>query len=753
MNTLASPGVLFVTSYPPRECGIATYTRDLRSAIDRQFKHAFHLPVCALNNGVRHEYAAEVEHTIETHLDTVDDFDVVAAQINANRAVSLVHIQHEFGLFGGDYGERVLRLAKNIKKPIVVTFHTVLPDPTEGMLRVVRTLADLADSSVVMTHQSAGILTDFYGIARRRIHVVPHGTHLSPHREPRDVRQQLGLGDHRILSTFGLLGPNKAIETAIDALPAIVANFPDVLYLVIGKTHPGVVAHSGESYRTSLEQRVEELGLHRHVRFINEYLSTEDLLAYLAATDVYLFTSRDPMQAVSGTFAYALASGCPVVATPIPHVREALPPEAGVIAEFGNPASFSDGVIGLLSDPARLASMRVNALHHTRATAWENVAIRHAHLYMAALKSDPVNIHPLPSISLAHVERLTTAFGMVQFSKGGIPDPTSGYTLDDNARAAIVVCLRFALTGEARDLELLATYLKMMARCQKPDGGFINYFTEAGEPHACNDVENLEDANGRAVWALGTILAHQSILPIEIVSEAKQMFRECWGWVGDVRSPRAVAYLLKGLTQAYEADPTEKLRAPIRQMAEYLASRFDDASDGEWQWFEHSLTYANGVFPEAMLAAYLCTGTERYRAIAEIALRFLLKHTISGTFMRTVSNNGWFHRGKERNDHGEQSIDVASAVEALTLFDIAFPEAGYREPRDVAMSWYTGNNHLRQIMYDPASGGCYDGLEQHHVNINQGAESTVSYLIARLTVEAAVKQRLLLTANVAVIPA
>ena len=450
LNKKELPEILFITTYPPRECGIATYTQDLRNAIQEKFGHSFSLKVCALNaKESDYNYTDEVKYSINT--DEKEQFIQLANRINADKNIAMIFLQHEFGLFGGENGNYLLKLMAHLKRPITTTFHTVLPNPNSKLKKVVRKIVDCSDSVIVMTKTSAALLKSDYGIASQKTAVIAHGTHLVTSDETSQNKSKIHLADRIILSTFGLLSEGKSIETAIEALPKIIERFPNVIYLVIGKTHPEVLKRDGEKYRNSLYEKVFELGLQNNVRFINRYLSLQELMDYLQRTKIYLFTSKDPNQAVSGTLAYALACGCPVISTPIPHAKELLD-GAGINFDFQNSEQLAEATIKLLFDPKLLKEMRLNALHTISSASWQNAAIAHIELTKSSLAKHKVELkYELPKISLDHIKRLTTNDGMIQFSQISVPDLDSGYTLDDNARALIAVSKHYELTGAITD--------------------------------------------------------------------------------------------------------------------------------------------------------------------------------------------------------------------------------------------------------------------------------------------------------------
>ncbi|WP_396192244.1 glycosyltransferase family 4 protein [Flavobacterium sp.] len=728
------PEILFITTYPPRECGIATYTQDLRNAIQEKFGNSFALKVCALNaKESDYKYSDEVKYTIQT--DDEEQFVQIANCINADKNIAMIFLQHEFGLFGGENGDYLLKLMAHLKRPITTTFHTVLPNPNPTLKKVVRRIVDCSDSVIVMTNISAALLKNDYGISNHKIAVIAHGTHLVTSNETAPNKSKIHLADRIVLSTFGLLSEGKSIETAIEAMPKIIERFPDVIYLVIGKTHPEVLKRDGEKYRNSLYEKVHELGLQNNVRFINRYLSLPELMDYLQRTKIYLFTSKDPNQAVSGTLAYALACGCPVISTPIPHAKELLD-GAGINFDFQNPKQLAEATIKLLFDPKLLKEMRLNALHAISSTSWQNAAIAHIELTKSSLAKRKVELkYELPKISLDHIKRLTTSDGMIQFSQIASPDLDSGYTLDDNARALIAVSKHYELTGDVADLELITTYLDFIIFCQQEDGTFLNYVDRDGNFFLKNQDENLEDSNGRAIWALGEFCSYQHLFSEKLLNVATIAFEKAFMKSTDFLSPRAIAFSIKGL-YFYNLDKDTKIsKVIITQLADNLVSKFRGVSDKNWKWFENYLTYANSLLPEAMLYASMSTGSLLYRKIAVTSFNFLLSIIFRDNQIKVISNQGWHHKNKSANDFGEQPIDVTYTILALNTFYKSFKDEDYLEKMETAFNWFLGKNHLHQIVYNPATGGCYDGLEETHVNLNQGAESTVSYLMARLVFE------------------
>lgn len=729
------PEILFITSYPNRECGIATYSQDLIRAIKKKFGNTYTVKVCALEGkDKQYHYPEEVKYILQTE-DLMRYYDM-AQKINDSKKTKMVVVQHEFGLFSGDYGDYYIQMLSLIKKPVITNFHTVLPNPDKKRKSDVKKIAALSASVIVMTETSATILQNDYGISPAKIKVIHHGTHLVKSSSPTVKNEKLHLGNRFVLSTFGLLNSGKCIETALDALPTIINKFPNVLYLIIGKTHPTVKAEEGERYRNFLEDKVVALGLQGHVKFIDKYLDLDDLLAYLQRTNIYLFTSKDPFQAVSGTFSYAMACGCPIISTPIPHATEMLKDGAGMIVDFQNPEQLAQAIIQLLYDPILLQQMSLNGLHKIAPTSWENSAIAHVELINKVIKDKPAKFnYKLPELSLEHVKRMTTDVGMIQFSQIATPDLVTGFTLDDNARALIAVAKHYQLTGNEDDLRLIEIYLDFIVFCQQEDGSFMNYVDHEGNYFDKNKDENLEDSNGRAIWALGEFCSYDCLFNEYFTKRAASALEKALPNIPDFNSPRAIAFSIKGLYHYNIKNNHLAIENLITSLADNLVSKFRGVSDSKWKWFEEYLTYANSVLPEAMLYAYLATGNSVFQETAIMSFDFLLSIIYKDNEIKVISNQGWQNKGKVSNAYGEQPIDVAYTIMTLGLFYDTFRDKEYLKKMANAFDWFLGKNHLRQIVYNPCTGGCYDGLEEKHVNLNQGAESTLSYLMARLLIE------------------
>lgn len=725
--------VLIVTSYPPRECGIATYSQDLIKALNNKFSNSLSISVCALETGdVTYKYPEEVKYLLNTS--SAADFVKQASAINGNDRIKIVVIQHEFGFYH-QQEPAFLQFLHEMTKPVVLVFHTVLPHPDETFKAKIKSIAAVCESIVVMTDTSARLLTGEYGVPKEKISVIAHGTHLVPHLSRKLLKLKYGLQDRKVLTTFGLLSSGKGIETTINALPAIVKKCPEVVFLVLGKTHPEVVKTDGEKYREMLEQKVKDYDLKDNVIFINKYLALPDLLEYLQLTDIYLFTTNDPNQAVSGTFVYAMSCGCPIISTPIPHAKEVLTKDTGMIIDFRDSHQLALDVIRLIRNDKLRRNISVNTLQKIVFTAWENSAVAHAELFRKATGDKITLQFNIPEIKLSHMKRLTTQTGIIQFAKINQPDLKTGYTIDDNARALIVSCMHFKLTGDRKDIFEIKKYLRFIEYCQQPGGDFLNYVDKDLEFTSQNKKVNLDDSNGRAIWALGYLISIEQLLPEAIIARAEAIYRKSLPPVASIYSTRAMAFAIKGLYYHYNFTKSADDLLLIGTLADRLVQMYRHESNEKWEWFEDYLTYANSIIPEALLLAFKATHNNTYKDIAIPSFKFLLSHIFNENGIEVISNKHWLKKGEEPGQFGEQPIDVAYTIMTLSKFYDEFKDEEYHQKMDVAFNWFLGYNRLNQIIYNPCTGGCYDGLEETHVNLNQGAESTVSYLMARLTVE------------------
>lgn len=719
--------VAIVSMYAPKACGIAVFSADLRAAIMAADPTVAVDLVAMVDDPARYT-AAEISTTIRR--DVGEDYGAAAAQLNASD-VEVVLIEHEFGLFGGEAGAAVLDLAEAVGKPLVVTLHTVLSKPSYAQLEVLRRLGAIATLTVVFTETARRMIIAQAVAAPERVRVVPHGAPDllldAHHREPRPTPTTL--------STFGLISTGKGIETAIAALPKVVARYPQVVYLVAGQTHPDVVRHDGESYRDGLHRLVQELDLEDNVRFIDRFSDEVEIGQLLGETDVYLTPYRSREQIVSGALTFAVAAGCPVVSTPYYYAEDLLSSGAGVLVPFGDSDAMAAAVLDLFDDPTRLAAARHEASRVGARLSWSQVgadslAVLHEATQLVLSPGDHTRARRWPDVRTDHLRTLTDDVSIIEHARGAAPDRTSGYCTDDTARLVVV------LLGLLRDhptpwlSRTLARSLAFLWHARDPgQTGLRNRLSFerhwVDEPH---DGDHL----GRAVWALGAVLAEQP--GEDLTGPAEQLLAELAPEVATATSPREVAYAVLGLSLPTAHRLPGTVTGLLAVLAERLSTRYSEAARPDWPWFEDYLTYDNARLPQALLAAGHRLSRPDLVEVGRRALDWYAEQSdISGPVVRLVGNR-WRHRTDQRSgsasahrDGDEQAIDAAALGEALLTAARVTGDARYLESAQQAFEWFLGRNRLGLAVYDARTGGCHDGLGQQALNHNQGAESTLAF--------------------------
>ncbi len=721
-------------SYLPRECGIATYSSDLRQSLVEKFGSNCQVDICALENSqAKYAYPNEVKHILK--VDDKSAYLKLAKELNELQDYDAILIAHEFGLFGGAYGKDLLLFLAANQTPVILNFHTVLPNPDLERYAVVNQLIAFSSAVVCMTNASANLLMKEYQCPKAKCEVIAHGTALVAHRNQQQLKIGLNLDNKFVLTTFGLLSQGKSIETALHALVRIKDKFPNCCYVILGKTHPEVAKTEGERYRNSLIALTATLNLTENVRFVDAFVENQLLQDYLQATDLYLFTSNDPNQAVSGTFAYAMACGCPIVATAIPQAKDALG-DAGIVVDFNHSVQMANAIERVFADQALRSQMQQAAVQKSKPSAWPNVALQYMRLFE---KNNPkqkkVKHSTLPRYNLNHIKKCTTSIGLLQFCQAEQPLLSSGYTLDDNARALIALIEYYAINPEYGILKNIRIHFGFIERMQLASGRFINYLDFLENPTTQNSNENLDDANGRAIWALGTMASlHQMFDPMYL-KKVQQMIHKSLDMLSKIDSPRAIAFAIKGLAKYSQVVSDPRILELMATMGKKLEILYISHRKDEHHWFEPKLTYANALLPEALLLVSKITANQNQQAIANQSFTYLLDLLFDGDEFQVISNQTWYEPGQERTLDGQQPIDVSYTILALSTFYQYTKLKSYLLKMKTAFDWYLGKNSLNQIVYNPVSGGCQDGLEANGVNINQGAESTVTYLMARNRME------------------
>lgn len=727
--------IVFLSTFPPQRCGIATFTADLAEAIDQMFAPSIKSKIVAMNLTELSHFPYTDKVIFQVSQPIEKDYVNAANKLNQLKEVRIVNIQHEFGIFGGEYGSHLFLFLEKLQKPIITTLHTVLPAPDERMRKAVQTIMKYSKGIIVMTQSSKELLKRDYGLDPDRIQVIPHGIHNVPYRTSEKAKSVLGFSGKLVLSTFGLLNSGKGIEYVIEALPPVVEKFPHVRFLIAGVTHPVVLKQEGENYRNSLVKKIYELGLSDYVSFYNTYLTLNDLHRFLEATDIYLSTSLNPNQTVSGTLSYALGSGRPVISTAFAQSKEVITHEVGILIDFKNPQAFTDAIIKLLGNEMLRLQMGKNAYFRTRHMTWENVALSYLKYFSQFAPELTLGQKKLPPIKLTHLAKLTDDFGIIQFAKLTEPDISSGYTVDDNARALIVATLNYKKFKTRSSLELVSVYLNFLCRTAKPDGHFNNYVdSNRAIDKQRNLQENSEDSSARCLYALALISTTEEI-PKRFRKQAHFFFETSFRKNITFSSPRAIAFYIKALSCLLSKWKAPKVLAALRYHCEQLLALYEKSHSPDWEWFEHYLAYSNAILPEALLLGYKITGERRYLEVSKKTLNFLIKHTFKNGMYIPIGQSGWFSKGGIRHYFDQQPEDVAATVSALnTMFKVTNMKH-YKELAYIAFNWFLGDNSLGQIVYDRTTGGCYDGVGEKFINLNQGAESTISYLLARFSFE------------------
>ena len=754
MQQPKSPSVLYVSTFPPRECGIATFTQDLTNAIDREFAPAVKSKILAMNVNGSSLYNYPKKVALQISDSDIDDYLSHAKEINDSPDIKLVCIQHEYGIYGGEWGNYILPFMEMLTKPIVVTFHTVLPRPGRELKRITKQIVEKANGIVVMTEHSATLLRRTYGIDKKKpIAVIPHGVHHIQYPSKSKAKAKLNLSGRTILSTFGMLNRDKGIEYAIEALPEIIKKYPDTLYLILGATHPVVARHEGESYRNKLTRLVKKLGLDEHVKFYNKYLELDELIDFLKATDIYISPTLNPKQAVSGTISYAFSCACPIVATANQYAKDTINKERGILVDFANSKAIETALMTMLDDPIMTKNMKKDCYFYSRHMTWQNVSLAYFKFFDQFTPIIPRDKDKLPPIRLDHIRHMTDDFGMIQFAVHTKPDIHSGYCLDDNSRALIGAINYNDRYPKRSVMRLINTYFNYIKFSQKEDtGAFKDFVNRAGEVSEDRDLES-QDSFGRAIWSLGQTLVSKRA-PNILIEEALGVFDKAYPLIVDLQFSRSIAFALIGLTDVHRyfslsgnLDRREEIARMIKRLSDTLIGRYeeqtgDSALAGEkWLWFDDHLTYSNYKIPEALFRAYRILNKDKYKVTAEHSIDFLNKITFEKGYYNAIGQDGWYFRNGKRAYFDQQPEDAASAVEALVAaYEVTGKEKYAADARD-AFNWFLGKNHLNQMIYDDATGGCYDGLGKKSINFNQGAESTLSYFLARLAVEAVYKDK------------
>jgi len=736
-NTPGIKRLAFIGNYLPRRCGIATFTTDLAESVAAAYPNTqcIALPV----NDIEEGYAYPSRVRFELVEKDIDSYRRAADFLNINN-VDAVSLQHEYGIFGGRAGSHILALLGELRMPIVTTLHTVLQEPDPDQRRVLMDIARQSERLVVMSERGAEFLQEVYGVAAEKIDLIPHGIPDMSFVDPSFFKDQFGVEGKTVLLTFGLLSANKGIETVIEALPAILEKHPNVVYIVLGATHPNVLRHDGESYRLSLQWLAQEKGVESQVIFYNRFVSLEELTEFIGAADIYITPYLNPRQITSGTLAYTVGAGKAVVSTPYWYAEEMLADERGALVPFCEPAALAETVIDLLDNPAKRHAMRKRAYMYGRDMVWPEVARRYMEAFQQARKERRYSARSpflvkaldrrpieLPPLKIDHMRRMTDDTGILQHALFAVPNYTEGYTLDDNARA-LIVSIYLEELGHADAFDLTSRYLAFISHAFNTATGRFRNFMDY-DRHWLEEVGS-DDSHGRALRALATVLGRSNNRALQ--NFAGWLFEQALPPILETTSPRAWAFALIGIHEYLRRFDGDRHAGQIREeLAGRLLKLYQQCRTDDWRWYEDRLTYCNAVLPHAMLLSGRWLGNDAIVGAGFESLEWLAglqRSTPTGGHFVPIGSNGFYVQGGERARFDQQPVEAQNmAAACLEAYRITGKDTWRREARR-AFEWFLGRNDLNLPVYDPNTGGCNDGLHPDRLNANQGAESTLAFL-------------------------
>jgi len=736
-----------IGNYLPRQCGIATFTTDLCAAISAEYgtSRLLALPVNDTEDG--YDYPARVRWSLAQ--DDVKSYQDAAEFLNFNN-IDMVCLQHEYGIFGGPAGSHILHLLRGLKMPVVTTLHTVLREPDPNQLKVMEEIAELSDRLIVMSQLSSQFLQEIFKVPGSKIDMVPHGVPDLPFLDPNFYKDRFGVEGKAVLLTFGLLSPNKGIENVIQALPQILSKHSNVAYIVAGATHPHILRREGDKYRASLQALAKEVGVESQVIFFNRFASPEEMAAFIGAADIYITPYRYEEQVVSGTLAYALGAGKAIISTPYWHAIELLDDRRGALVPFQTPAAIASKTIELLNTPAIRHAMRKRAYLFARDMVWKKVAQGYMESFTRvrsdrmesprvqfSARATPKTLDQLPELKLDHVNRLTDDTGMLQHAIFTIPNRGEGYTTDDNARALIFTVLLAQLRKEqggqvdSVSADFSCRYLSFLEHAFNPvKGRFRNLL---GYDRQWNEPVGSEDCHGRALWGLGTVLGRSEDQGLRCA--AGRLFEFSLPAAVEFSSPRAWAYTLLGIQEYLNSYPGDRDAQKIRSvLSRRLLEMYESIRRPDWKWFENVVAYGNARLPQALLVVGAACSDDRMVSDGIEALDWLLKtqHCETNQHFVPIGSQGFYHQAGEKARFDQQPIEAAGAVSACLEAYRITGDKRWRSEAWLAFNWFLGDNDLQLPLYDSVTGGCRDGLHPERANQNQGAESTLSFLMALL---------------------
>lgn len=740
MNEKKIPNkIAFLGDYLPRKCGIATFTSDIYSTISSQYPNSDCFVVSVNDVKEGYDYPKEVRFEIEEQ--KLNSYQMAADFLNFNNT-EVVSLQHEFGIYGGQSGSHILALLRDLHLPIVTTFHTILENPSSDQFRVMKEIIKLSARLITMTEKGKTFLTEVYKTPLEKIDVIPHGIPDMPFVDPNYYKDQFGVEGKQVLLTFGLLSPQKGIENVLQALPDVLKEFPNLVYIVLGATHPNLIKNQGETYRMSLERMANQLGIKKNVIFYNRFVDIKELEAFIGMSDIYITTYINKTQITSGTLAYSFGCGKAVISTPYWHAEELLADGRGVLVPFGDSNAIVKELVSLLKDDNRRHAMRKKAYILGREMVWSEIAHRYVESFQKA-RLPKIEKYPrifavktleekradFPEINLDHLIRMTDSTGLYHHAIGSIPNYNEGYCTDDNARALLLtVLLEEANEDTAKIYELSGRY-----------SAFVNYAFNKETKHFRNFmsydrrwIEDVgsDDCQGRSIWALGTCAGRSKASNFHMWGA--QLFNQVIPLAEEFTSPRAWAFSLLGINEYFKRMSGDSIANQIREtLTNRLTNLFDSVADEEWFWLEEILSYDNAVIPRALIVSGKWTGNEKAFDIGIKSLRWLLKtQTSESGYFRPIGSNGFYLKSGNRAKFDQQPIEAYSMLSACLEASRATDDRIWQESARMIFEWFLGINDLGIPLYNTQTGGCHDALHVDRINQNQGGESTLAFLLS-----------------------
>ncbi len=737
--------IAVIGNYLPRHCGIATFTTDLCAAISMECGSAQLMALPVNDTGEGYDYPDRVRWSLAQ--DDVKSYQEAAEFLNFNN-IDMVCLQHEYGIFGGPAGSHILHLLRGLKMPLVTTLHTVLREPNPDQMLVMQEIAELSDRLIIMSELSSQFLQEIFKVPGSKIDMVPHGVPDLPFLDPNFYKDRFGVEGKAVLVTFGLLSPNKGIENVIQALPQILSKHKNVAYIVAGATHPHILRREGDKYRASLQALAKEMGVESQVIFHNRFVSPEEMVEFIGAADIYITPYRHEAQVVSGTLAYALGAGKAIISTPYWHAIELLDDRRGALVPFQNPDAIAHKTIELLDTPAIRHAMRKRAYLFARGMAWKRVAQGYMESFSRVrrdrMESPRVqfsarltekSLGQLPELKLNHLNQMTDDTGMLQHAIFTVPNRREGYTTDDNARALILAVLLEHIekdrTGAAGLVSPKAAglYLSFLEHAfDAATGRFKNFL---GYDRHWNETEGSEDCHGRALWALGTVLGESEDAGLR--GAAGRLFELSLHPMLAFSSPRAWAYALLGIQEYLNSYPGDRDAQKVRStLSQRLLAMYESIRRPDWKWFENVVAYGNARLSQSMLLVGSACSDDRMVSVGLESLDWLLETQrcdSNGHFV-PIGSQGFYRQDGEKARFDQQPLEAAGAVSACLQAYRVTGDGRWRNDAWSAFNWFLGDNDLQLPLYDSGTGGCRDGLHPDRANENQGAESTLSFLMA-----------------------